>query len=549
MRGIVQLSAVGLFVGLAMGVRADGRKLLIAHNWDLLAVGTEDVWRNREKFADVGFDGILFPLDRTLADGKTICGRDILTEGRFAEGEFARTAKLAQECLQLRGLRESFALFSLIPVRRLSWRDDEAWGRATANIAVFSKVAKAVGFRGLAIDHEDYTKQKQFRLVPEDGDYDDASRLARQRGREFFGALFEAFPDAKILAFWLFSEMDGIVSSPYEPTSVAGYGTLWISFLDGLLDVIPPKAKIIDGNEDSAYKCDDPDGFHRLAVATHLKARALVSPENRAKYAAQISASFGQYVESYVVSTNSRWHIGMLDGSRLKRFQRNLASAVEQADDLVWVYGETGTLVDWDVKKDRRTQYPTWESRLPGFAQMLRTAVGDRDVIRRMVADGTMTNLAENAGCDGVGASVPAGFGTWTREKNPPADLFSRSESEGLSRPGALRLAGKGSFSTSAIQNLKPGDVVYVRVMVKGRHPSLSIGWKKDFVYDWSKEQGWLQVASEASSDGWQLYDGSFLVPEGINGLGLVMAAPWSERSPVYFDDIGIYRRAINYER
>lgn len=491
---------------LAGGAGAVPRKVIVAHNWDLLAVGTEDVWRNRTKFAAVGVDGILFPLDRMTPDGKSVRGRDVMTSGTFVESDFDASAAQARECLQLDGLRESLVLFALIPRTRLAWTNDAAWACASRNVAVLARVARAAGFRGLAIDHEDYTKQRQFRYEPTaDPEYDATRELARRRGREFFGAFFGEFPDARILAFWLLSELDGIVASPYAAADVAGYGTLWIPFLDGMLDVLPPQAKIIDGNEDSGYKCDGfREKFRALAVATHFDAQELVSPENRPKYAGQISASFGQYFDSYIVSTNSRWYKGDLNGSRLNRLQRNLASAVDAADDLVWVYGEKGTLVDWDVKNDRRLEFPTWESNLPGLARTIRLAAGDRVAMRKMVADGIMTNLAE--------------------------------------KMGMQRVAGKGYAVARVHGALKSGEIVHARVRVKGAWPKASIGWKTGDRFDWSKGQGWLDSAETDAQD-WRLFEGRFVVPEGMDGLGLVMSAPLSsDENPVLFDDIGVFR-------
>ena len=121
---------------------ATGRKKIISHNWDMLRASTEDVWRNRGKFAETGFDGVLFPLDRHLANGRTALGRTILGADCYKDDEFARSVSMAGECLRCEGLKESLALFMMIPPRRLPWTDDAAWTRVASNLACFARAAK-----------------------------------------------------------------------------------------------------------------------------------------------------------------------------------------------------------------------------------------------------------------------------------------------------------------------------------------------------------------------------------------------------------------------
>ena len=243
-----------------------GKKAVLGYGWEFLAVGSEDVWRNREKLAAVGYDGYLLPMDRQEADGSFVRARDLLASQGWQDADFDRCVAMFRDCLALPGLRESLAFGFLIPKRRLAWTDDAAWANAASNAAVFARAARKAGFRGVCLDHEDYTKQTQFRLSPGDPAYAEACRLARRRGRQFFAAFFSEFPEARLLAFWLFTEWREIVRArDVVQAAEEMKGDLWHAFLNGMLDVVPPSAKFIDGNETTGYKtAGGPDAFRAV---------------------------------------------------------------------------------------------------------------------------------------------------------------------------------------------------------------------------------------------------------------------------------------------
>ena len=103
-----------------------GKKSILGYGWEFLAVGTEDVWRNRDKLAAVGYDGYLLPIDRQATDGSLVRARDLLAEKHRHEPDFDRRVAMLRECLALPGLSESLAFGSLITAKRLAWTDDAA---------------------------------------------------------------------------------------------------------------------------------------------------------------------------------------------------------------------------------------------------------------------------------------------------------------------------------------------------------------------------------------------------------------------------------------
>ncbi len=519
------------------GVAAQtGKKTILGYGWEFLAIGTEDVWRNRDKLASVGYDGYLLPIDRQAADGSL----DLLAASDWKESDFDRSVVLLRDCLALQGLGESLAFGFLIPAKRLAWTDDAAWANAASNAAVFARVARKAGFRGVCLDHEDYTKQTQFRLSAGDPSYAEACRLARVRGRQFFSAFFTEFPEARLLTFWLFTEWREIVRARNVVQAAEEMkGDLWHAFLNGMLDVVPPTAKFIDGNETTGYKTvGGPDAFRAAAYETIRDVLPLVEPENRVKYTSGVSVGFGQYVDSYTLEDKDYWAIPALGGSKVLAFQRNLLAATAIADDYVWIYGERGLTIDWGRTDHRWLKFPTWESQLPGFRRAIRLASGGVATAHALIAEGAMTNVCANSSCDGTGTAVPSEYVTWTRDKDPPADRFVRDERDGFSAPGCLRLNGVGSFTATA-GNLRPGEVLYLRVRAKGAHPTVTVGWKRDGQWNW-KVPGETFLGQPCTKDAaWRTFEGLVVVPENVNGLGFVLG---SLEGTMLYDDVEIWR-------
>lgn len=498
---------LGAALLLSVSVWAAPRKSIIAHNRDLMKVSTEDVWRNRGKFSAVGCDGVLLSLDRRRADGRVVCGRDVLAAERFGDAEFGDSVRFARECLAADGLRDSLALVSLVPQDRLAWTDDRAWELAANNVGAYARAAKGAGFLGVALNSGFGSQSGQFRYGPGDPGLDETMRLARARGRLFFGSLFMAFPDAKVLSLCLFGGTRGD-----SRTSAPGYaakvnGNLWVPFLNGLLDVLPPGAVLIDGNATSRSVAErGADAYRMIAMETMGDERWMVEPENRSRYAAQVSVAFGLCVDSYDAAS---------DAER-RQFLCDLTDAASAADDLVWIYGKQGTLVDWDVKDHAWLQCPTWESRFAGYGRVLRTAGGGLEPFREGLLRGELRKLA----------------------------LEVRKGDE----PGAFVYTNKNKTQRYTVaEALRPGDVVYVRFREKGRFPHLALTWmaNKERLSRVGKSGRW---ASElfipdpvASDDEWRWIDGRFVVPEGADGFGLLAWGPLAHRYNLAFEAIECY--------
>jgi hypothetical protein len=517
---------VGMLLGGGVVANAADRKVLIGYGWDFLEATTDDVYRNRAKFADSGVDGVLMSIDGKREDGSAYKSRYVMTDSLMLERDFEKSRKQIAEITASKGLQASMALMLMTPKKRISWDDDHAWAVISNNVSMIARIAKSGGMRGLAIDHEDYYRARQFNQTPDDPK--GVWETARKRGRQVFGGLFAEFPNAKVLGFWMFS--DG--------------GRLWRAFLNGMLDVMPMEARLIDGNESYGYQADSSKGDFRSDAwyITRSLRNTAVCPENRRKYDNCVSVSFGQYLDSYL-STNaaSTYFIPPLNGSRIERLEDNLSAAVHYSDDLVWIYGERGTWIDWDRKDHPKLKPQTWSKRFPDFVRALRIAAGEGSAIEEDVAAGKLVNLISNSGCDGGSdGKIPKPYSGWSRLKEPPPEgIFSYEPNEGCEKSGSLRLRGDGCYCIKA-KGIIPGESVYVRAKVKG-NGVLGYDWQIGNKRLWyTNRMNFSPAPGSPEVKGWKDLFVRLRAPDDVNDLNLVLSAGPGEGS-VLFDDICVY--------
>jgi hypothetical protein len=359
------------------------------------------------------------------------------------------------------------------------------------------------------LDPEEYGAQggrlPQFVHTHEDPPYREAAQLARQRGREVFSRVFKEFPDAVIFSLWFMSKFDfwledGYQMHPLQNTEQSG--ELLQYFLNGILDVIPPEARIVDGYEYYTGSALKNDYFRKESVIT-TSALPLVAPENITKYRAQVYSGNAHYLDMYAQKANpkSLWYYPPVNGSRLEHLRLNLEQSFRTATEYVWLYGErSGKLFNW--RDGHYAKQKTWEEAIPGFTETVMLAKDPcRFAAKRKAAlakKGELINLAKDAQKMSLGVSTkdwpkPPVYDRRNRRTNVkrfekslvtsglnPGELYSVGLSIKRSGPGFLfifpRFRGKGEEIKSpmyipaiATQDLRednvwqPGEVV-VRV-------------------------------------------------------------------------------------
>ena len=332
---------------------------VVYHGWDVGLATPADVLKHADAFDKLAIDGISLKL-RGARDNSTV-------DATYRKGDFDDLIPVYRQIAAHKSLKESFLLCGTMPYKRgvrYAWTNDAAWARINANFRELARVAKAGGLRGLMIDNEDYCGSRQFRHVPEaDGDWETATRLVRQRGRDLFRGVFEEFPDATLLFFWAFidDEYAHLASDP--DAALRASGRLTCAFLDGMLDVMPATAKFVEGNENAyAYEAHRGD-FERHAVEVLSDMVKVVAPENRGKYRAHVRNGYGLYLDEFTNDPVRRrkgqpdrpnhWYRGPRNGSRAERFREYFEGAMKAADEYVWVYGEKFSAIDWGDTLDQ----------------------------------------------------------------------------------------------------------------------------------------------------------------------------------------------------
>ena len=466
----------GVLSGLA-DVPGLHRAKVIGYGWDLLTSSPEELEENAAAFSRCGLDGVSVVLNgRAGTVGYDM--REVLTQDGWTKDMLAPRLPALKRLSALPGLRESLVMAWFAPRRRLSWTDDAAWATAAKNVGILAGAAAEAGLKGLMIDNEDYrgVRQWYYDAAKDGSSYESTCARARRRGAEVGRAAFDAHPTARLLFMWLLSEHRPYFICSDPVAERRKIGDLWPAFVDGMLDVIPPGAKLVDGNE-HAYSADaDRFDFFKHAWNVRQGALSLVAPENRVKYQSQVSVSSGIYLDMYVNANGSGcWYFGPgSDGRRVTKFAGNLAQAVRVADEYVWVYGEKRTIIDWrtdgrqpDAGANKRwlavrsSRRAAWNDALPGFTAALQSVTDPDGLASRAFAADDAANRA--------GELLPKGdWGFWQHPK----------ESHGVRSSDAADVPFAGCAPALVASNVVRGCFVKNVPATPGRIFAVS-GWMK----------------------------------------------------------------------
>ena len=395
-------------------------KKYIFASWELGDVTPQEILAHADKFDRTGCDGLAFPLRAVLPGADAQHPRRVTEKPIWTDRELDTLTPVFTELFRHPSMRHSFFFVNTAPrTVRFRWDDNEAWGVFAENMAAIARFARKVGADGIITDFEDYWKKRQYHWTEGDPPYDECLTLARRRGREVFKGVFDAFPDIAILSFHLFSD-DWEYPRVRDPEGLMLVKRdLFPAFLNGLMDVMPPEAKLVDGFE-RAYGAKAAMGsFYRIVHDQKQGVLPLVAPENRAKYKLQHSVSFGLFMDAYsdLMPTNSIHYLGPVRGRRIVHLEENIRQATECADEYVWFWGQKGFWIDWpeDLKDPswrdgfklswRRKYFNgkwgrirPWNDTLDGNFDLVLRGVKDpdgfaREEYERLAAAGTVANL------------------------------------------------------------------------------------------------------------------------------------------------------------
>ena len=372
----------------------------ILSSWDLNCARPDQILANADKFDRLAIDGVSIALRETCEPSEELTGYQRVSCGRsWSRDDLRKFVPTLRGIAAHKSMKESLLTFFFMPTRRLAWTDDAAWRSWNENMASVAWLAREGGLKGLLLDTEDYWRSYQFDLRPSDGlSFDAAAALARRRGAEMFKLVFAEHPEIAILTYWWLSRHYGYTGAQDPKAAVRGAGDLLVPFTDGLLDVMPPTVRFVDGNEHTYHWV-----FTRNYADNHISNLDAVAPENRRKYRACMGAGAALYLDMYANPKGSNWYRPPIGGRRLNAFLDRYEDATLAADDYVWLWGEKHSCIDWEgIRPSKRYEVAytngTWDAALPGFNEefaILRNPRGELiPRLRALKRSGKAVNLA-----------------------------------------------------------------------------------------------------------------------------------------------------------
>lgn len=525
-------------------------KRMIGHSWDLLGVRPKDVANNLDAWERVPLDGISLAIKLKSPDGVAIGFNNVMNDPAWQREWFKEELEIIKRCSS-RNLKRNFLTTFWTPHRRLKWDDESAWNNFAGSLATLAWLAKEGGAQGILIDHEDYSESRQFYMAKDEQDFAKYAALARRRGAQMMRAMATEYPSITLLSFWFLSLDSSILNDTNPLAACEAAGDLWPSFFNGMLDALPPAARLIDGNEHGYRYRAERNDFYLAAWRIHNRALALVAPENRQKYRLQVLAGFGLYLDMYTNEKDSPWYFEELDGSRLNRLRFNFAQALDAAQEYIWVYGEKMDWIKWQgAGRDNR---PTWEEKLPGFTDIL-GRVRDQGAwaakrVEQMRAAGTLSNCLSSGSCalpqadmaDGFYADkLPTGWWQWQHETKRRGK-FGTAVGKGLGDRFSLAVldAEHGCFSSKT--KVKAGELYAVEAFTQGANSSISISWQLNGKWNWSIPTVKLRF-DHGEQDGWKRTFGVVEVPVGADTLALMLNVKQEVGQKTWFDNVSLLR-------
>ena len=408
----ISISVAATALALPSGGRAKKHVGLL---FDVMGTTPSNILANAEKFAEHTpyLDGVAICLNNVVVkDGESNVitselSRIMSGTERWTRDAVKKYIPTLREISKKPHLTESFLLFWMSPKycdTRLHWADDKAWANYAENMAVAAWVAKEGCMKGLMLDPEEYASASQYVHTSDDPPYEECAKLARRRGREVFSRVFKEYPDIVLFTLWYFAVYRGYPDG-VNRTDPVGFaedaGDLAFHFYNGILDVIPTGARIIDGCEHYSLSATRYQYlFNANSILTSLL--PFVAPENVNKYRQQVLAGNTLFLDMYTQNANpeSRWYHGPVDGSRLEHLRRNFQQSYLTASEYVWIYGEkSAKIFDWS--NGHYEKQKTWEDNIPGMTETFmlikdpeRWAAKRRE---KLSAEGKLVNLVADA--------------------------------------------------------------------------------------------------------------------------------------------------------
>lgn len=246
----------------------------------------------------------------------------------------------------------------MIDQRKIDWFSDEEWKVLASNWGVAAQVAKEAGFVGLCFDPEcygvypvtSYWLSSYYLKTDKERKAEDYLEAARRRGQQVGRAIFKEYYDIKFFSFYFWSMGADLLGA----------------FCNGVLDVMPSKAAMIDGDEWRGYCAKNEKAYENMAK-NQRTGYGMLDRKHSRLYRTQGQLAPAFYLDAYVNPKNDCLMPTIRNEKPIKMFASNLKYARKHSDGYIWIYGERGTW--WD--KGEANKFKPWKEQFPGVWDVL----------------------------------------------------------------------------------------------------------------------------------------------------------------------------------
>ena len=340
------------------------RKKLIDASWSNPTV--EYLVANLERMEkEAPVDGIIIKMEFTVPiNGKNvkIFSHNTMNSLKWEYSWFTDQINKLKS-LKFKKFTDNFLHTSMRPAKNMDWFNDEYWAAIANNYGIIARIARETGLTGFIFDPEEYAGKVWG--VYQGRDRAKAITIARKRGQQVGNAIFKEKPDVKILSLFFFSFGTYLYGD-------AEASILTHSFFNGIMDVMPPEARILEGHEYFGYYAKNKDCFAQLRYDVDNVFLCRVSANNYQKYRNQVQLAAPFYLDSVTNNKNvcyKRLLPEIESMPRLDYIRQNLWNAMEASNEYVWCYSEEYA---WWNKSHVARVKGNWETRMPGLTAIWR---------------------------------------------------------------------------------------------------------------------------------------------------------------------------------
>jgi len=338
-----------VFQAITVEAQTKPKKKLIEFGWD--EPDTAFLREHIGEMEQTPFDGCVFHVLYTKPDGsKGNFTWECWGKRAFTNAELA-SARDDLKQTQIRRFTENFLRFNTTPAD-VDWFDD--FSAIASNARLAASIARESRCRGILFDIEqygaplfNYRRQRDARTKS----WDLYAKQVRLRGREVTEAFQEGFPGVTLFLTFGYSLPAVQSRNGAKPLADCSYGLL-APFIDGMVDAVKGKTRIVDGHELSYGYRDLP--LFAEAYKT-MQADLLPIVGDPKKYGKVTSLAFGIWLDH-------DWRKRGWDPENPSKnyftpeaLEASVRKALEISDEYVWLYSETPR---WWSKDGKRLKLP-----------------------------------------------------------------------------------------------------------------------------------------------------------------------------------------------